>query len=116
MTKQVSQTIIYLMRNDLRLHDNECFHYISNLVKRTNVIGNKHSECPIRLVPLYCFEPEHFINGTYHFNFPRVNGPRAQFLLETVKDLKKNLQSKGSDLIVRSCLSEGKNRKAETRA
>lgn len=106
MAKQVSQTIIYLIRNDLRLHDNECFHYISNLAKRHNVIGGKRSDCPIHLIPLYCFEPEHYINGTYHFNFPRVNGPRAQFLLDSIKDLKKKLQSKGSDLVIRSCFSE----------
>ena len=104
--KLTSQTIIYLLRNDLRLHDNECFNYISKLaeeVKSANARENGHS---LRLVPLYCFQPEHYLTGTYNFGFSRIGQPRARFLLETVKDLKQQLQNRGSNLIVKSCFTD----------
>jgi len=101
-----TQTIIYLMRNDLRLHDNECFQHISKLAEGVKSHNSKENVHPLRLVPLYCFQPEHYLTGTYNFGFSRIGQPRARFLLETVKDLKQQLQNRGSDLIIRSCFSD----------
>jgi len=106
-TKQIvsTQTIIYLMRNDLRLHDNECFHYITSLMEKSKKTQSGANNVQIRLIPLYCFQPEHYLAGTYNFGFSRVGGPRALFMLEAVKHLKTQLQGKGSDLIVKSCFT-----------
>jgi len=99
------QTIIYLLRNDLRLHDNECFNYIACLAEKLKTKLSGTDNTPLHLVPLYCFQPEHYISGTYNFGFARVGEPRARFTLEAVKDLKLHLQSKGSDLIIKSCFA-----------
>ena len=103
-----AHTIIYLMRNDLRLHDNECFNYIATLERKYKNTNLGKQKIPLRLVPLYCFQSEHYQKGTYNFGFTRVGAPRSRFLLETVKDLKLKLQSKGSDLIVKSCYTNKK--------
>ena len=39
--------------------------------------------------------------GTYHFNFQRCAPHRAKFLVETIADLRSNLQERGSNLVVR---------------
>jgi len=78
---------VCLFRNDLRVHDNEAL-----------ILANQQAE---QLVPLYCFDPRHF-NNTYHFNLPKTGAHRLSFLLEGVKDLRKNLKSLGSDLVVRN--------------
>uniref|UniRef100_A0A3B3ZN71 Cryptochrome DASH n=2 Tax=Periophthalmus magnuspinnatus TaxID=409849 RepID=A0A3B3ZN71_9GOBI len=81
-----ARTIICLLRNDLRLHDNELFHW-----------AQRHAE---HVVPLYCFDPRHY-EGTYNYNFPKTGPFRLRFLLDTIKDLRNTLVSKGSNLIVR---------------
>lgn len=78
--------ILLWLRNDLRLHDHEPLHRA--LEKKAEVIF------------LYCFDPRHF--GETAFGFPKTGAYRAQFLIETVADLRQSLQSKGSDLIIRS--------------
>ena len=50
------------------------------------------------MVPLYCFDPRQYIT-TPHGN-PKTGGYRAQFLLESVQDLKQSLRHIGSDLMV----------------
>ncbi|PSR17408.1 cryptochrome DASH [filamentous cyanobacterium CCP3] len=72
-------------RNDLRLHD----HQPLDEALRTGK--------PI--VPLYCFDPRQF--GQTSFGFAKTGAYRAQFLLESVADLRRSLQSLGSDLVVR---------------
>ncbi|XP_005098342.1 cryptochrome DASH isoform X2 [Aplysia californica] len=79
-------TVIYLFRNDLRVHDNEAL-----------LLANQKGT---RLLPLYCFDPRHY-SGTYHFGFPKTGNHRLSFLLDSVKDLQKNLKSRGSDLVIR---------------
>ncbi|KAG9283299.1 cryptochrome DASH-like [Astyanax mexicanus] len=76
------RTVVCLLRNDLRLHDNEVFHW---------ALRNAD-----HIVPLYCFDPRHYL-GTQHFNFPF----RLRFLLDSVKDLRATLKKTGSSLIVR---------------
>jgi len=79
------RTVICLLRNDLRYHDNE-------------VLLWAHRNADY-IVPVYCFDPDHF-KGTWHFNFPKTGSHRANFMLESVHDLKKNLISRKSNLVV----------------
>jgi deoxyribodipyrimidine photo-lyase len=51
------------------------------------------------VIPVYCFEPRQF--ETTPYGFPKTGAIRAQFLLESVADLRQSLRSLGSDLIVR---------------
>jgi len=103
------KTIIYLLRNDLRLHDNECFHYITTMAEsfRNNKSGDGGSL--LQLVPLYCFQSNHYFNGTRQWGFSRVGEHRARFILEAVEELKMKLESLGSNLIVKSCFEEKTN-------
>jgi deoxyribodipyrimidine photo-lyase len=78
------QNIIFWFRNDLRLHDNEA------LIKATKA-GN--------VIPVYVFDERQFIETT--LGFKRNAAFRAKFLIESVKDLKENLQKIGSNLIIR---------------
>lgn len=78
------QNIIFWFRNDLRLHDNEA------LLKATKA-GN--------VIPVYIFDERQFKETPY--GFKRTGAFRAKFLLESVEDLRKNLRSIGSDLIIR---------------
>ncbi|KAK7104365.1 hypothetical protein V1264_019096 [Littorina saxatilis] len=80
------KTVIYLFRSDLRVHDNEALQW-----------AHRNGD---HILPLYCFDPRHFA-GTYHFNVPKTGPHRLKFLLESVTDLRQNLQKLGSDLIVR---------------
>ncbi|KAL8224827.1 hypothetical protein R6Q57_017384 [Mikania cordata] len=72
-------------RNDLRVHDNESL-----------TSANNES---IYVLPVYCFDPNDFGNSSSGFDKTGPN--RASFLIESVSDLRKNLQARGSDLIVR---------------
>ncbi|XP_077410083.1 cryptochrome DASH isoform X1 [Vanacampus margaritifer] len=81
-----SRTIICLLRNDLRIHDNELFHF-----------AQKHAD---HVVPLYCFDPRHYL-GTYKYNLPKTGPFRLRFLLESVRDLRKTLVNRGSNLVIR---------------
>ncbi len=67
--KQTKTTIIWLLRNDLRLHDNEV------LLRATQAAD--------QVVPLYCFDPRH-VGTTYYFNFPKTGPPRARCALRTL--------------------------------
>lgn len=51
-----------------------------------------------RLLPVYIFSPRYFART--RFGFPKTGPHRAQFLLETVQDLRRALQQRGSDLVV----------------
>ena len=78
--------IIYWFRNDLRLHDNDAF---SQAVADAD-----------QVLPVFVFEPRWFAE------LPQIGvrktGPfRANFLIEAVADLRRSLQSRGADLIVR---------------
>lgn len=78
--------ILIWYRNDLRLHDHEPLH---QAVPQRSLI-----------IPLYCFDPRQF--GQTSFGFPKTGAFRAQFLLESVADLRQSYRSLGSDLMVRS--------------
>ncbi|KAG2400213.1 Cryptochrome protein [Vigna angularis] len=78
-------TAIVWFRNDLRVLDNEAL-YKAWLSSET-------------VLPVYCVDPRLFAT-TYHFGFPKTGALRAQFLLECVVDLRKNLMKKGLNLLV----------------
>jgi len=78
------KTSIVWFKTDLRLQDNE------TLVKAIS-----QSEA---IIPVYCFDETHF--ETTHFGFKKTGSFRAQFLLESLLDLDKNLRALGSGLIV----------------
>lgn len=72
-------------RNDLRLHDHELL---------AEAVRANH-----RIIPCYCFDPRHFAMTPW--GFPKTGSYRAQFLLESIANLRHNLQQLGSNLIVR---------------
>ncbi|XP_052200781.1 cryptochrome DASH, chloroplastic/mitochondrial isoform X2 [Diospyros lotus] len=73
------------LRNDLRVFDNEALYraWIS-------------SEA---VLPLYCVDPRLFA-ATHYFGFPKTGALRAQFLIECLADLKKNLMKLGLNLLI----------------
>ena len=86
----MTQRIIIWYRNDLRLHDHEPMH--------------RALQEQAQVIPLYCFDERQF--GTTAFGFPKTGQYRAQFLLESLRDLKTSLGKLGSDLVVRRGLPE----------
>jgi deoxyribodipyrimidine photo-lyase len=75
---------IVWFKTDLRLHDNE-----------TLVKAIAQSE---QIIPVYCFDDAHFEETSY--GFKKTGNFRAQFILEAVADLDKNLRELGSGLMV----------------
>lgn len=75
--------ILVWYRTDLRLHDHEPLHRATQQAT---------------VIPVYCFDPRQF--GQTRFGFTKTGAFRAQFLLESVADLRHSLQKIGSDLIV----------------
>ncbi|XP_039166075.1 cryptochrome DASH, chloroplastic/mitochondrial isoform X4 [Eucalyptus grandis] len=79
-------TVIVWFRNDLRVLDNEVLF---------------QAWCSSELVlPVYCLDPRHFAT-THYFGFPKTGALRAQFLIECLEDLKRNLVKRGLDLLIR---------------
>ncbi|KAF9587094.1 hypothetical protein IFM89_039677 [Coptis chinensis] len=79
------RTSIVWFRNDLRVQDNECL--------------NSANTESISVLPVYCFDPRDY--GKSLSGFDKTGPYRATFLIESVSDLRKNLQSRGSDLVIR---------------
>jgi deoxyribodipyrimidine photo-lyase len=86
--------IILWYRNDLRIHDHEALFKASQ----------KASEDASKVVPVYIFDPRLF--KEHELGFPKTGEIRHQFLLESVNNLKENLQKIGSNLIIRTGFSE----------
>lgn len=87
------QRILVWYRNELRLHDCEPLHRATE-----RQLAASH------IIPVYCFDPRQF--GTTSYGFPKTGAFRAQFLLESIADLRTSLRSLGSDLIIRTGLPE----------
>ncbi|KAI3864579.1 hypothetical protein MKX03_017036 [Papaver bracteatum] len=81
----IRRSSIVWFRNDLRVHDNEVLNS-----------ANKES---MSVLPVYCFDPRDY--GKSSSGFDKTGPYRANFLIESVSDLRKSLQSRGSDLVVR---------------
>ena len=82
--------ILIWYRNDLRVHDREAIY---------EALRQK-----AEIIPIYCFEERQF--ATTSFGFPKTGNFRAQFLIESVANLRSSLQKLGSNLIVRQGLPE----------
>jgi deoxyribodipyrimidine photo-lyase len=78
---------IVWFRQDLRLHDNEA---LATALRMADEV-----------VPVYVFDERVFMDKT-RFGFPKTGKFRAQFILESVADLRQNLQHLGSDLLIRT--------------
>ncbi|XP_042488219.1 cryptochrome DASH, chloroplastic/mitochondrial-like isoform X2 [Macadamia integrifolia] len=76
---------IVWFRNDLRVSDNKALYqaWIS-------------SEA---VLPVYCIDPRLF-GTTHYFKFPKTGALRANFLIDCLADLKKNLMKMGLNLII----------------
>lgn len=86
-----SNRVVLWFRNDLRLHDNAIIHEAARKVQ---------SGAAEEVLPVFCFDPRWF-HATKWANGMLKTGPyRAQFLLESVLDLKQRLRGVGSDLLV----------------
>lgn len=85
-----SKRILIWYRNDLRIHDHEplCF-----------ALKQK-----AQIIPFYCFDERQFT--TTSFGFPKTGAFRANFLLESVADLRQSLVKLGSNLVIRQGLPE----------
>ena len=77
-------TSIVWFKTDLRLHDNE------TLVKAI--------EQSDEIIPVFCFDDNEFKRT--EFGFQKTGNFRAQFLLESLKDLDNNLRKIGSGLLI----------------
>ena len=71
-------------RNDLRVNDN---HSLLNATKNEG-----------KTIGIYCFDPRHFNMTSY--GFKKTEKFRAQFLIETVAELKENLLKKNISLLI----------------
>jgi deoxyribodipyrimidine photo-lyase len=78
------KTSIVWFKTDLRLTDNE-----------TLIKAIAQSE---QIIPVYCFDDAHF--ETTKYGFKKTGNYRVQFLLESLKDLDKNLRKIGSGLLI----------------
>lgn len=76
-------TVLYWLRNDLRLHDNEA---LTALPAGTTA-----------LLPVYCFDPVALGPDAY-LGLPRTGPHRLAFLLETLADLQQQYAALGSGI------------------
>jgi deoxyribodipyrimidine photo-lyase len=79
------RTILVWFRNDLRIHDNEI---LLEAIRKAD-----------RVLPVYCFDSYYFKKNPS--GNPKTGNLRARFLIESVADIRKNLQNLGGELIVR---------------
>lgn len=77
--------ILLWFRNDLRVHDHEALF--------------KASQKTAQVFPLYVLDPRMF--QELPMGFPKAGNLRTQFLVESLENLRKNLQCIGSNLIIR---------------
>ena len=86
----MTKRILIWYRNDLRVHD---------LLALDEAVQQG-----AEIIPVYCFDDRDF--GETSFGFPKTGSYRAQFLIESVADLRSSLQQLGSNLVVRKGLPE----------
>jgi deoxyribodipyrimidine photo-lyase len=92
-TKNNHRTIVWFRGTDLRLHDNEVVSRAVESIRR-----NKTAD----VVPVFCYDPRWFCESKFRSGSVKTGPYRAQFLMESVQNLKENLLRIGSDLIVAS--------------
>jgi len=79
-------------RNDLRLRDNQLFHY-SELLEATEALA------------VYCLDPRHFAISPWG-DHGRLGPHRAQFLAESLEELGRNLSDIGCKLVIANAKPE----------
>ncbi|WP_452220908.1 DASH family cryptochrome [Lacinutrix salivirga] len=84
MQKKQNKYSLVWFRNDLRIHDN------NSLVKAI--------ETSEQVIAIYCFDPRQFENS--EFGFKKTERFRAQFLIETIENLKQQLKTLNIPLFV----------------
>lgn len=77
--------ILIWYRNDLRLHDHQPLH--------------RALEAHSQVIPVYCFDPRQF--GQTAFGFAKTGAYRAEFLRQSVADLRQAWRDRGSNLLIR---------------
>ena len=82
--------VLIWFRNDLRTHD---------LTALDEAVA-----LDAEIIPIYCFDDRHFSQTS--FGFPKTGNHRAQFLVESVADLRTSLQKLGSNLVIRRGIPE----------
>ncbi|MEL6811647.1 MAG: DASH family cryptochrome [Bacteroidota bacterium] len=80
----MASTGLIWFRNDLRVHDNHSI--------RKAIVSND------RVLSVYCFDPRHF--GRSDFGFRKTEKFRAQFLIDSVGQLRENLEKRNIPLFV----------------
>jgi len=85
--KSSLSTTIAWFRNDLRIHDNILLNQATESIKQGNSV-----------LCVYCFDPRHFARTP--FQSIKCDQFRAKFLIESVANLRHNLRSIQSDLLV----------------
>jgi deoxyribodipyrimidine photo-lyase len=81
----MENNVLVWFRNDLRLHDNEALFNAINTQK------------PV--LAIYVFDENQYKNT--HLGFPKTGSFRAQFIIESVQNLKENLKNIGIELLVK---------------
>ena len=84
MQEKKSNIGLVWFRNDLRVND--------------NTVLNKAAKYHKHIIAVYCFDPRHF--QVNNFGFKKTEKFRAKFLIETVNDLKQNLNNLNIELFV----------------
>lgn len=100
------KTALCWLRNDLRLHDNEVIHEAAAQYEQ--------------VIIFYCFDDRQFVSmdekqnkeGTKRYDhyeslllpFKKTSAGRARFLIECLEDLRKSLEAKGSNIVIRQGL------------
>nr|WP_010133716.1 DASH family cryptochrome [Microbulbifer agarilyticus] len=79
--------LVWFLHN-LRSHDNQAL---------TQACASANGDTPV--IALYCFDPQFF--STDPFGFPRTGKFRAQFLLQSLEDLKQQLADLNIPLLIR---------------
>jgi len=87
----VKERVIVWFRQDLRLHDNEA---LCEAIRQAKEV-----------IPVYVLDERQIYEKT-SFGFAKTGLFRLKFLLESLSDLRKNLNILGSDLIIRIGLTE----------
>lgn len=82
----MEKTVIHWFRNDLRLHDNAALHQACQDARH--------------VLPVYIFDPAS-TKTLPGIDQPKAGRHRMRFLLESLADLRHNLQWGGSDLLIR---------------
>ena len=75
--------IILWFRNDLRIHDNVILNYAAT----------KH-RTDSEILPVFCFDPRFFTKQEPKWGTRKCGIVRTKFIIESVENLRKNLQEK----------------------